>query len=191
MIRKLELELPEPGLTVTLGHHDTAPVVGEVVYAELDRDDRLNVVSVVDDDWTDVDEPVFYSGEFDCRSRNDLNRTVWIADRAYLIGMSLTTSPASLEARPLSFMPGDIRENIDRFCGWPSSWRTSAGGLLERALEHTPRGETRARRIVPPPPEIEQVGADAWLVDGELVSRTGPMYGRLRYGPSMPILSVR
>jgi hypothetical protein len=152
----------------------------------------LNVVSVLDDDWiTDVREPVFYSGEFDCRSRSDLGGPVWIADRAYLIGVSLTTSPASLEARPLSFMPGDIRENLDRFSGWPCSWRTSAGGLLERAVNHLPRGETKARRIVLPPAKIEQVGSDAWLVDGELVARTGRMYGQMRYGPSMPILSVR
>jgi hypothetical protein len=193
MIRKLELDLPAPGLTVTLGHDDTAPVVGEVVYAELDRDDRLNVVSVVDDDWTDVDEDVFYSGEFDCRSRSDLGGSVWIADRAYLIGMALTASPASFEARPLKFMPGDIRESIDRF-GWPCSWRWSSP-LLERALEHTPRGETRARRIVGPPPKIEQVGGDAWLVNGELVARTGRPAGRVRYWPpagdGSSILSVR
>jgi hypothetical protein len=162
-----------------------------VVHAELDDADRLHVVSVVDGDWTDVGEIVFYSGEFDCRSRSDLDRPVWIADRAYLIGMSLTTSPASLEARPLSFMPGDIREHIDRFSGWPSSWRTWAGGLLERAVDHLPRGEIRARRIVTPPPKIESMGQAGWLVDGELVARTGSMYGQLRYGPSMPVLSVR
>jgi hypothetical protein len=161
MIRRLELDLPASGLEVTLDHEDTSPSIGEVVYAEVDRGDRLNVVSVVDGDLTDVGEPVFYSGEFDCRSRSDLSGPVWIADRAYLIGMTLTTSPASFEARPLSFMRGDIRESIDRF-SWPCSWRTSAP-LLKRALEHTPRGETRARRIVGPPPDVRSLGNGLYL----------------------------
>lgn len=55
-----------------------------------------------------------------CRSRSDLGGSVWIADRAYLIGVALTTSPASFEARPLSFMRGDVRQSLDRF-GWPCS----------------------------------------------------------------------
>lgn len=192
MIRRIELELPDDPITVTLGHDDAAPI-GELVYAELDRDDRLQVVSVIDGDWLlDIDRPVYYSGEFDCRNRNrdELGASTWIAERAYVVGMSLCTDPASTEARPLDLMRGDVRESLDRF-RWPVTWRTSTP-LLGRALDHLPRGETRARSIVGPPPKLEPMGRGLWLRDAELVgSLPQRPAGALRYGPPGRVISVR
>jgi hypothetical protein len=75
--------------------------------------------------------------------------STWIAECAYLIGMSITAHPASLEAQALGVMPGDIRRTPDR-SGWPISFGWHAP-LLERAVAKLPpRGETRARRIFGP-----------------------------------------
>ena len=122
----------------------------EVVHCELDRDERLNVVSVLDGDWTEIEQPVYYSGEFDCRGEPaKMSGTTWIAERAYLIGMSITAHPASLEARALGVMLGDIRKTVDR-SGWPVSFGWHAP-LLERAVRNLPqRGETWTCRMYGP-----------------------------------------
>jgi hypothetical protein len=122
-------------------------VIGEVAYAELNKHGHLDVVSVVDGDWPQhVDENLYYSGLFYCRgTAGELSGDTWAAERAHLIGMSLTLSPASLEAQPLRIMAGDVRSSVDRF-KWPGDLHHHAP-LLERAVAYLPRGETRARRI--------------------------------------------
>jgi hypothetical protein len=98
-------------------------------------------------------------------------------------------------------MPGDIRSSSDR-SSWPISWRSQAP-LLERALVHLPpRGETRARRIVGPPPEVRSLGNGLYLVDDELVglgerdgdperwTTSGPPNGPWRFRPGR-IIAVR
>ena len=139
LIRKIDRELPEAGIVVTVDH-DSDAAVGEVVYCEFDRYERLNVVSVLDGDWTEVEQPLFYSGEFKDRAEPTTNGQAWIADHACLIGMSITAHPASLEAQALRVMPGDIRKTPDR-ARWPVSFGWDAP-LLDRALRshHERRG---------------------------------------------------
>jgi hypothetical protein len=66
---------------------------------------------------------VFFSGEFEMHGDID-GKAYYIANRASLIGMSLTLSPASLEAQPSSVRAGDLRSSVDRF-RWPGNWRWS------------------------------------------------------------------
>jgi hypothetical protein len=163
MVEAVERDLPESGLGVTLDH-DRGNVVGEVTYAELDLDERLAVVAVIDGEWLrSVDQPVYYSGEFDCRgpSSSLLAGKCWTARTAFLIGISLTLSPACFEAQELDVLPGDIRSAADRG-SWPDrlGWRAR---LLERAVANTSRGETRARTIqnLKPSPEQQEAAYSA------------------------------
>ncbi len=102
LIRKIDRELPEAGIVVTVDH-DSDAAVGEVVYCELDRYERLNVVSVLDGDWTEVEPPLFYSGEFKYRAEPTTNGRAWIADHACLMGCrSRRIRPASRRRRSAS-----------------------------------------------------------------------------------------
>lgn len=148
LIREIEPGLPEAGIVVTLDHDSDAPV-GEVVYCELDRYGRLNVVSVLDGDWTGAEQPLHYSGEFKYRDEQATASRARIAERACLVGISITAHPASLEAPALGVIAGDIRRTLDR-SAWPLSFGWQAP-LLDRAVANLPpRGETRARRLFCP-----------------------------------------
>ena len=78
-------------------------------------------------------------------------------------GVTFTDAPASLAAgsRPLRMLVGDYRSSSSR-SRWPVSWKTSTP-LVGRALERSSSGMARA--IVGPPPEIEKLGRDNYLID--------------------------
>jgi hypothetical protein len=64
-----------------------------------------------------------------------------------MLAASLTFEPASHEARPLRWRPGDIRVRVDR-SRWPLGWR-SEDPLMRRAVERGWTLRTRsASRIV-------------------------------------------
>jgi len=48
--------------------HDPTNIAGEIVYAELTDQDRLQLVAVLDRDWIrHIDRDVYFSGEYDMR----------------------------------------------------------------------------------------------------------------------------
>jgi hypothetical protein len=140
---EIELELPERGLAVDLDHDGQRR--GEVVYGEVAKDGRINVVAVLDEgDWLDqVEEPVYFSPELTMIGGSVGNgKTSYIARIAELRSLALTLDPLGLGARPVSWRSGDARRRPDR-SGWAGIWREP---LLHRAVEHGL--ETRSRRLV-------------------------------------------
>jgi hypothetical protein len=107
--------------------------VGEIVHAELSPEGRLAVVGVLDEgDWlAEVEQPLFLSGTWEMRG--DVRHRCYVAREAQLLGVSLTLSPANLDAQPLSWRPGDVRSESDRR-SWPISW-SSSSPLLKRAVD--------------------------------------------------------
>jgi hypothetical protein len=86
----------------------------------------------------------------------------------------------------------DTPPSLARRCQSSSSWGYHAP-RLERALEHLPRGKTRARRIIGLPPKLTRL-ASGYLVDDRYVVDDQPRHrpsGGLRYGPQGRVLSVR
>jgi hypothetical protein len=78
---------------------------------------------------------------------NGVRERSYVAREAQMLAASLTFEPASHEARPLRWRPGDIRERVDR-SRWPLSWRTD-DPLMRRAVEYGWTLRTRtASRIV-------------------------------------------
>jgi hypothetical protein len=64
--RSLTLELPGDGVVVDCDHDHQR--VGDLVYAELGEDQALRCVAVLDNDQlARIDEPVYFSGEFEMR----------------------------------------------------------------------------------------------------------------------------
>jgi HK97 family phage prohead protease len=138
--KSLSLELPGDGVVIDADHDHVDR--GRLVYAELGQDDALRCVAVVDADLTGVEEPIYFSGEFELRG--DVGKRVYVARQAALLGLSLTFSPATLGARPVGVRAGDVRRSIDRF-RWPSSWRWS-DPLLGRAVDSLGSGLGVERR---------------------------------------------
>ena len=183
--RQISTELPGE-IAITAGHD--GPRIGVLTFAELDEAGALRCVGVVDGRLADWPDPLFWSGDWLVQG-SGLYRRAFIAEEATLEGLAVVEHPASLTARtrPLDIRAGDYRSSVDRR-SWPWSWDYHAP-LLKRALEQRSNSGV-ATHITTPPAKIIPVEG-GWLVDGELVARTGRMYGQLRYGPSMPILSVR
>jgi HK97 family phage prohead protease len=128
--RSLALELPDGGIAVDCDHDHQQ--YGNLVYAELGDDQALRCVAVVDGDLTQAEEPVYFSPELELRG--DVDKPICVAREAALLGLSLTFSPATIGAWPVSIRAGDIRRSVDRG-KWPASWKYY-DPLLERALDH-------------------------------------------------------
>jgi hypothetical protein len=146
--RDLEAELPED-LIVDADHNGQR--LGELVFGEIAPDAARNVVCVLDNDRiAELEQPVYFSPRL--LMHGDVQRRSYIAERAELIGLSLTTSPATLAARPIQWRRGDIRHSPDT-SAWPGSWRYH-DPLLERAEQHLSgeplltRSRARARHLV-------------------------------------------
>jgi hypothetical protein len=190
-IKDIDLELF--GHTVTIDH-DPANVAGEIVYAELSDQDRLHLVAVIDRDWIrDADQDVYFSGEYDMTGRSD--GLVYIATRAKVLGAALTLDPASLEASPVRWMPGDVRRQLDRG-KWPVTWRSSQP-VLERCVDHLGTNAERrtARHIIPRRPgDTMHRDDDVYLYDQradtaatpESLTRRPPADWS-RHGPGAPV----
>jgi hypothetical protein len=73
----------------------------------------------------------------------------FIARKAKVIGAALTLNPASLEATPVRWMPGDVRSSVDRHT-WPGNWRHDHT-ILQCCVDHLgPHADGRtARHIIP------------------------------------------
>jgi hypothetical protein len=186
---EIDLEL---GSAIIDTDHDGKPR-GQLVYAEVTDQDRLQVVGVIDEgDWLDeLDEPVFLSGTYEMRG-NNVRQDFYVAREAQLLGASLTLEPANLDARPLRSYRGDLRDAGDRR-SWPIS-TASSNPLLGRAIEQCTRElqHRSASRIV----DLRERAAD-WhgLRPGDPVpsgweSRRLPN-GLWRSGHAGRILSVR
>jgi hypothetical protein len=153
--------------------------IGELVYGEITDADAVNVVCVLDNDGiaeAAAEQPVYFSPEL--AMYGDVEKPTYIANRAELIGLALTFSPATLGAVPLEWRRGDVRSGVDTR-RWPLSWQYQHP-LLERAERHL-RGQRlqlrtrhRARHLVD-------------LRGGHDAQPTGP----LRHGAPGRILSVR
>jgi hypothetical protein len=198
-----ETTLPDDGIQITLCHDDQV-VLGELTYAELDDQQTLRAVAVIDGPLTEslaaFPGDLYWSAELFAFGPDVRGRDVSTAERAELVGLSITDSPASTAAHtvPLQILEGDYRDSVARF-HWPVSWANDAP-LVGRALERRSR-DGIARSIAGPEPEIVRVPGAGWLVDGELVAsaerhadtdyddRRPP--GRMRYRPCGRILSVR
>jgi hypothetical protein len=184
--RSLTLELPSEGIAIDCDHDHER--VGELVYAELGDDQALRCVAVLD---TRLDEPVYFSGEFEMRG--DVDKPFYIAREAALIGLSLTLSPALLAARPVEIRTGDLRSRVDRG-KWPCSWRW-ASALVARAFDFLDAGygiEKRAARIVDIAAEKEnERAAREWERERSWIE-TRPTQDKranewLRHGPGAPV----
>lgn len=142
---------------------------------------------------------------FDCRGASDALRSdVWTASgRTWsevidtglrrVTGparMSVTLNPASFEARPLPMMAGDLRGSLDRGkWPWSSGYHTPQ---LHRALEHLPRGETGARRIIGPPPKVRRIEGGFLVYDEFVAASPRHRPGAIDHSPSAGrIISVR
>jgi hypothetical protein len=138
--RDLATELPEDGVALDLAH-DGWPI-GQLIYSEIADDDRVLAVGVLDDgDWLErVEQPIYFSPQF--VMCGDVRHDTYIADRAELIGLSLTLRTKTLGANPVNWRAGDVRSSSDRYT-WPLSWQSNAP-LLRRALDHL-GGELRCR----------------------------------------------
>lgn len=194
MYRRFDPQLPADGIDVDLDHDGQQ--AGTLVYGEVDRAERVNLVSVIDDgDWLlELDRPVYYSPVLDMRGCSGDH--VYVADSATIIGLSLTLTPARVGSTPLKLIGGDIRSRADRG-SWPATWSTQHC-LLGRAVEQLPRQrswEHRAHRIVGPPIKVTET-RDGFLVhdnNGGYVLAKNPTRppGGMRYGPAGRIISVR
>lgn len=191
--RQISTELPGE-IAITAGHD--GPRIGVLTFAELDQDGELRCVGVVDGRLADWPDPLFWSGEWRVQGAG-LYRRAFIAEEATLEGLAVCEHPASLTARtrPLRILDGDYRSSLDRG-KWPVSWGWDAP-LVKRALEQRSKSGV-ATRITTPPPKIEPMGQAGWLVDGELIPRSGGRpagHGQVRYWPpagdGSSIISVR
>jgi hypothetical protein len=173
----LATELPEEGIMVDADHDHVR--IGELVYGEITDAGAVNVVCVLDNDRiaeAAAEQPIYFSPEL--LMVGDVEKPTYIADRAELIGLALTFSPATLGAVPLEWRHGDVRSEVDTRC-WPLSWHYQHP-LLDRA-ERSLRGQ----RL-----QLRTRHRASHLVDlrgGHDVRPTGP----LRYGAPGRILSVR
>jgi hypothetical protein len=125
----LELE----GAEIDLDHEGEP--VGQIVYAEIDND-QLAVVGVVDGALAEVAEErdVFFSGSYARHGDYGLRERSSVVPQAKVLGMSLTLRPANSSAQVVRWMPGDVRDSLDRR-GWPISWSHSHP-LLARAVNN-------------------------------------------------------
>jgi HK97 family phage prohead protease len=129
--RSLALELPGDGVSIDCDHDHVER--GRLIYAELGSDQALRCVAVVDaDQLVGIEEPVYFSPELELRG--DVDKRIYVAREAALLGLSLTFSPATLAAQPVGVRAGDLRRSNDRF-KWPMSWQLN-DPLLARALDH-------------------------------------------------------
>jgi HK97 family phage prohead protease len=144
--RSLALELPGDGVNIDCDHDHQE--YGKLIYAELGDDQMLRCVAVVDGDLTRAEESVYFSPELELRG--DVDKRICIAREAAVVGLSLTHSPATIGAWPVSIRAGDIRSSRDRG-SWPWDWKWK-DPLLERALDHIGTGlgveQRTATRIV-------------------------------------------
>lgn len=139
---QLDLTLPDDGITIT-ADHDSAVPLGRLVHAELADDGALHAVGVVDDRLAEYEGDMFWSAELEMRgSAAAFSRSVYVANSASLIGLSITANPASLAAIPLNQLAGDIRSSADRHV-WPLSWKQLS--LLQRAADVHQRPADRNR----------------------------------------------
>jgi hypothetical protein len=138
---------PELAGTTIDCDHDNRPV-GEIIHAELTPGNQLAVVGVVDGlDFAEIDRPVYWSGSYYPADPPHDRQRSFLVGRAHVGGMALTFRSANTSAKPLRWMPGDVRSGLDR-SRWPISWR-SANPLLARAHDHQGGMRTRsAPRIV-------------------------------------------
>ena len=108
----------ENRVPVDIDHDERS--IGQVVHVELDKQDALQAVAVLDVDparFTDLDQPVYFSGTF-LTDTSSGNGTVWNGRHAQLLGLSLTHNPMTLGQPPVRFLPGDVRSSFDRG-RWP------------------------------------------------------------------------
>jgi hypothetical protein len=108
-INQLTPDLPSDGVGVNL-RHSTAQI-GELVYGEVGADGRLRVVTVVDDgDWLvqlgDLAAHIYWSPELIIRGPEVRTRAFVTADSGELVGLALTSSPATLGAQPVTILAG-------------------------------------------------------------------------------------
>ena len=190
-----DYELDLDGVGIDLDHDRQA--VGEIVYSEITREGQLAVVGVLDDDTLSrVEQPIYFSGSYAPEGGRDPLKRSFVVPCARVVGMSLTLSPANSSARPVDWLPGDVRSGPDRY-----RWSTSTSydyPLLERAI-HYGRGLRRDRaatRIVDRrAAEVVPMGDGAFLVNNELVAVSSRGNARppgaMRHGPRGRILSVR
>jgi hypothetical protein len=179
-----DLDLELGSATIDLDH-DPERKVGQVIYAELTPDERLAIVGVVEGlRFDEIEQPVYASGSYEMRG--DVRTRSFVAREAQLLSVGLTFSPANLEARPLRWRPGDIRDSADRM-SWPISWQ-STDPLLARALDDCGTLRTRtASRIV----DRRDPGDNPWqLREGQLVAARPRLAGGLRYGAPGRVLRV-
>jgi hypothetical protein len=73
----------------------------------------------------------------------DVQQDCYVAREALLLGVSLTLDPANLDAKPLRWRAGDLRDAGVRR-SWPIT-TASADPLLGRAIEHCSPRELRHR----------------------------------------------
>lgn len=184
--RTLDTRLLPSGTQINIDH-DAATRCGEVVHAELGLDDRLGLVGVIDVDADLLDRigPVYWSPELVLVGPGLDSKRVAVATRAGLTGVAVTTTPATLAARELAWLAGDLRRSSDRY-SWEVSWR-SKHPLLARAVDQLPvlgAEQHRARSIIDR--RARDLPAHGWInPDGR------PVHGPLRYGPPGRILAVR
>lgn len=163
--RKLIPEIPSGGVPIDVEHGGQP--VGEMVHAELDSGGRLGVVAVVEDgDWLlGYGGPVYFSPELLTIAPGVHTRAVAIADAAALVSLSLTDSPATISAHPLTVMPGDARRQPDRM-GWPMSWRAEHA-LLSRCVDGLPESRVEARhhraRRIYRDPVVTRIADHFWI----------------------------
>jgi hypothetical protein len=197
--RELSLELPDR-VPVDLAH-DAQHEVGQLVYAELD-DERLRCVAVVHgldlDQAAEEGERIYFSPSLEITGPMIDQRETYIANDATLLAVALTTDTARLGARPVSWLPGDVRSQVDRR-RWSALWR-SDHPLLEHALDHL-QGfgvvglETRAATHVV---NRRPLPVDGYLDYGWQLREGDPApphlqrpRGGLRHGPPGKVLRVR
>jgi hypothetical protein len=128
-------ELPSSGVAVRVGHG--GEVLGQMVYGEVREDGRIDGVAIVHDDAIlRIDTPIYFSAELlTAGPRGQMTRARAIATHAQLVGLSLTSDPASHGLSALRLRAGDLRDAGHR-ATW-SRWRED--GLLVRALEELGR----------------------------------------------------
>jgi hypothetical protein len=158
---------------------------GEIVFAEITPHDQLAVVGVLDDGaWLiEVEQPVYLSGAYEMRG--DVLHSSYVAREAQLLGCALTLEPANLDAQPLRWREGDIREPLAR-SSWPISWG-SEDPLLKRAVD---RGGWSLRTRTATRILDRRDRGDFPVRVGAYVAAPRPV-GALRYGPPGRIIAVR
>jgi hypothetical protein len=194
-----DYELELEGTDIDLDHEGES--VGAVVYAEITPGNQLAVVGVVDGALAEIERSVYWSGSYGQDGDYGLRERSAVVPRVKVLGMSLTLTPANPSAQPLRWMPGDVRNVVDRG-GWPLSWTTGLP-LLRNAVDYLGSDwqvRTRiATRIVDRRPSALElrglVGRDiASLHPAELDlihSRHQRPTGPWRHGPRGRVIAVR